>query len=476
MFIGRVAELKKLQFQFDMGRAGLTVIKGRRRIGKSRLVQEFAKDKHFWTFSGLAPTPKTTMQDQLDHFSKQLCHYAKLPAFTIYDWYDAFQHLTRHLPNGPLVILLDEISWMALEDPNFVGKLKDWWDLILHDKRQFMLVLCGSVSTWIEDNILNSTALFGRIHLQITLNELSLKESYQFLKINGFHFSSYDAYKILAITGGIPWYLEQISSNQTPDENIKRLCFEPDGLLVLEFKKLFHDLFHQRGTIYGTIVKLLSNGMLDYSAIQLQSQYPRGGTLSKALQQLVSSGFVSLHKSWSLKTGGTGKKNLYRLRDNYLRFYFKYIEPNIDEISKNNFTEVSLESLPGWDAVMGLQVENFVVNNRVEILKALGISVENVIVDNPYYQKATTLKKGCQIDYLIQTRTNNLFVCEVKFSRRQIRNTIIGEMQEKIKNLAPPRGFGICPVLIHIGEVAPAVHEAKYFYRIIDMEDLLKPA
>jgi AAA+ ATPase superfamily predicted ATPase len=473
MFIGRVKELKKLQLQFDIGRSSLAVIKGRRRIGKSRLIQEFAKNKHFWAFSGLAPTPKATLQDQLDHFCTQLCHYAKLPPFTVVDWDNAFQHLTLHLTKEPTVILLDEISWMALEDPNFVGKLKDWWDLNLHDKSQFMLVLCGSVSTWVEDNILNSTALFGRIHLQITLNELSLKESYQFLKTNGFRFSNYDAYKILAITGGIPWYLEQISPNQTPDENIKRLCFEADGLFVLEFKKLFHDLFHQRGLIYKTIVKLLSNGMLTYTEIQKKSQYSQGGTLTKALQQLVTCGFVSLHKSWSIKTGEVGKKNLYRLSDNYLRFYFKYIEPSINEIEKNRFTQVSLESLPGWDIVMGLQVENFVVNNRIEILKCLGVSMENVVIDNPYYQKSTHLKKGCQIDYLIQTRTKNLFVCELKFSRRQIRSTVIEEMQDKIKSLSFPKGFGVCPVLIHIGEIAPAIHESKYFYRIIDMEDLL---
>lgn len=472
-FIGRETELKRLRIQYEQGRASLVVIKGRRRIGKSRLVQEFAKDKHFWIFSGLAPSPKTTLADQLDHFCKQLCHYTKLPPFSVTDWYDAFQHLTLHLPDEPIVILLDEISWMAEEDPNFIGKLKNWWDLTLHSRSQFMLVLCGSVSTWVEENIINSTALFGRIHLQITLSELSLKESYQFLKTNGFSFSSYDSYKILAITGGIPWYLEQIFSNQSTEENIKRLCFEPDGLFVLEFEKLFHDLFHKRGPIYKTIVRLLSNGMLSYSEIQSQSQYSRGGTLTKTLQQLVVSGFVSVHKSWSIKTANIGKKNLYRLSDNYLRFYFKYIEPNVNEIEKNGFTKLSLEFLPGWDSVMGLQVENLVINNRREILNILDILPENIIADNPYHQKANATKKGCQIDYLIQTRTKNLFVCEVKYSRKQIRTNVIEEVQEKIKNLSVPKGYGVCPVLIHIGDVAPAIREAKYFYRIIDMEDLL---
>jgi AAA+ ATPase superfamily predicted ATPase len=473
MFVGRIAELQKLQLQFDMGRASLAVIKGRRRIGKSRLVQEFAKDKHFWVFSGLAPSLKTNQQTQLKHFCKQLAHYANLPSFQVEDWYDALQLLSRYLPNGPTVILFDEISWMATEDDHFVSKLKNWWDLSLHDKTHLMLVLCGSVSTWIEDNLLNSTALFGRIHLQITLQELSLKESCQFLKGLGFHFSSYDIYKILAITGGIPWYLEQISPKQTPEENIKRLCFEPDGLFALEFEKIFHDLFDSRGQIYKTIVKLLADGMLNHAEIQAQSQYASGGTLTKVLQQLVVSGFISVHKSWSVKTAKAGRQNIYRLSDNYLRFYFKYIEPHINEINNRTFTQMPLETLPGWDAVMGLQVENFVVNNRLEIIKALGISLENVIVDNPYLQKATRLKKGCQIDYLIQTRTKNLFVCEVKFSRRQIRGAIIEEMKEKIKSLSFPKGYGICPVLIHIGELALIVHEERYFYRTLDMEDLL---
>lgn len=473
MYIGRVSELKKLQLQFDMGRASLVVVKGRRRIGKSRLVSEFAQNKQFWHFSGLAPTPKMSTQDQLDNFSAQLCQYTGLPPFTVRDWFNAFQHVTQNLPHEPIVILLDEISWMALDDPSFIGKLKNWWDLDLHGKSQLMLVLCGSVSTWIEDNILNSTALFGRIHLQITLKELSLKESYQFLKSNAFRFSTYDAYKILAITGGIPWYLEQISSEQTPDENIKRLCFEADGLFVVEFEKIFHDLFHPRGTIYKTIVNLLSSGMLTYTEIQEKSQYPRGGTLTQALRQLVTCGFVSPHKAWSIKTGITNKKILYRLSDNYLRFYFKYIEPNINEIQNNIFKPISLESLPGWDAVMGLQIENFVVNNRVEVLKHLGIAFENIAVDNPYYQKPTQSKKGCQIDYLIQTHTKNLFICDVKFSRRQIRNHVIEEIQEKIKNLSFPKGFGVCPVLIHMGEVSGAIYESKYFYRILDLEDLL---
>ncbi len=473
-FIGRKKELQRLQDLPSLGRASLVVIKGRRRIGKSRLAEEFGKDMFYLPFTGLAPVKGVTAQDQRDHFARQLSYLFNLPPFTFPDWNDGFLHLSRQLNEKPTLILFDEISWMGSKDRTFLPKLKAWWDLILQKHPHIVLILCGSISTWINENILNSTAFFGRITLCIELEELSLPESYAFLNKQGFKGSDLDIFKILSVTGGVPWYLEQINPNQTADENLKRLCFEKGGLFVQEFDRIFHDLFHSRGTIYQAILQTLEKGMCDLAEIRQATHYSKSGSLSKHLAALEASGFVTKHYSWSIKSGKIGKKSLYRLADNYVRFYLKYIEPSLLKIEKNSFSDIPLSSLPGWESMMGFQLENLLLKNRSLIFKFLRIHPQDVAADNPYLQKATTHQKGCQIDYLIQSHTNTLFLCEIKMRKRELGLEVIDSIKEKTKRLIIPKGFGVCPVLLHLGPVSDALLDSGYFYRIINVAELLE--
>jgi AAA+ ATPase superfamily predicted ATPase len=474
MFIGRKHELKQLHdLKYHHG-SHLVVIKGRRRVGKSRLVQEFAKGKAFFSFSGLPPEEKLEAQDQRDHFSHQLSTQLNQPLARFHQWSQAFDYLAHFLPDTPCVVLFDEISWMAMKDKTFLPKLKSWWDDFSSKRDNVIVVLCGSISTWIEKNILNSTAFFGRIRLQIDLAPLSLPECNLFLKELGFKGSIYEIFKILSITGGIPWYLEQISSHYTADDNIKRLCFEKSGNLVGEFDKIFNDLFSSRGEIYKKLIEILAQGMKNQKTIAEMLKYSDSGTLSEHLSILQCCGFISRHYQWSLSTSKIGKQSLYRLSDNYLRFYSKYIAPQKEKISQHHFKDMTLSMLPGFETLFGLQVENLLLNNRDLLLKALDIPPQEVIADNPYSQKPTLRKKGCQIDYLIQTRQHQLFVCEFKFHRGILGSEVIESVQEKIARLAVPRHWAVIPVLFHLGEVSDGIVEKSYFYRLVEMGNLLE--
>lgn len=472
-FVGRESELKQLNDLLKLGHASVAVIKGRRRIGKSRLAEEFGKNKKFLSFSGLAPVKKVKAQDQRDAFARQLATIFHIPPFTFKDWTDGFDHLTRLLTKEPTVILFDEISWMAAKDPTFVSKLKNWWDLVLQNYPSLVLILCGSISTWIDKNIINSTAFFGRISLYLELTELTLPQCYELLRLRGFKGSELDFFKILCVTGGTPWYLEQIQTNQTADENIKRLCFDKNGLLVHEFGRIFNDLFSSRGEIYKKIITLLSQGMKDRVSIQKSLSYQNSGMLSQHMRALEICGFVTKHPHWSFETGKPGKTVLYRLADNYLRFYIHYIEPNLARIDQGAFQDIPLSSLPGWEAMLGFQLENLLLKNRSLVYKALGIHPQDILADNPYSQKTTERKKGCQIDYLIQTRSNTLFVCEVKMRRKELGLEVVDAMKTKISALTLPKGFGISPVLIHLGPISDSLLASSYFYRTIDIADLL---
>jgi len=473
VFIGREKELERLEALYKKDMPCLAVIKGRRRVGKSRLIEFFAS-KHdegmFWSFSGLAPQEGVSAQEQRDHFARQLATFLKMPAFTFQDWTDAFECLGHHIKPGD-ILLLDEISWMGSKDPSFIPKLKAWWD---KQKDSIVAVFCGSVSTWIEENILKSTAFFGRINLTITLDPLPIPEAYELLRLSGFQASDYDAYRLLCVLGGIPWYLRQIEPGQTVDALLKRLCFEKDGLLVLEFDRIFHDVFNGKGTSYKKILSSLKDGMKTLADIRQAEGFAQSGTLSTLMEHLIVAGFVQKQNLWSFKTNKLLKQSLYRICDPYMRFYLKLIEPQRNKIDVDGFQGTALASLPGFEAHMGLQLEQLLLQNRNLVLKAIGVNLADVISSGPFRQSKTTTKAGCQIDFLVQTTTRNLFVCEFKFKRRELGSEIVQQMQEKIKALKVPRGFAVIPVLFHLGGVSAHVETSGYFYRVVDIADFLK--
>ena len=298
-----------------------------------------------------------------------------------------------------------------------------------------------------------------------------IQESADFLKKIGFKGSSFEQYKLLSILGGVPWYLEQIKPQFMADENIKQLCFQKEGLLVLEFKRIFHDLFNGKGQTYKKILDSLEHSSKTLIEIRQQIDFAMSGTLSKMMEHLITCGFVQKHPQWSIKTGKLKKQSLYRLADPYIRFYLKNIEPNLAKINHNFYDSYEIAQIPGFDAIISLQVENLLLQNRALLLGSMGISASDCVTDGPYRQTKTLRSKGCQIDYLVQTRTKNLFVCEFKFKRRELGIDIIEEVQEKIERLSTPKGFASVPVLFHLGGVSETVEDKNYFYRVIDISD-----
>jgi hypothetical protein len=161
------------------------------------------------------------------------------------------------------------------------------------------------------------------------------------------------------------------------------------------------------------------------------------------------------------------------LSDNYLRFYLKYIAPNRSKIEKGAFLNTALTRLPAWESIMGLQFENLVTHNRKIIWNLLNLSTEEIVMDGSFFQNSTTKQAGCQIDYMIQTRFDSLFLCEIKFSKKPIGQKIIKEMETKRKRLKTPRFCSIRPVLIHVNGVEESVLDEGYFDKIIDFSQLL---
>lgn len=476
IFVGRKEELKQLNSLLEKRSASLVVLRGRRRIGKSRLVEQFAQGHTFIRFSGIPPTKEVTAQEQREVFKQQLersiaCKTIKTNTG---DWSYLFESLAKKTRTGRVIILFDEISWMGSVDPSFLGKLKNAWDREFNKNPKLILILCGSVSMWIEKNIVRSTGFFGRISHSLVLGELPLSDCQKFLEVQGFKGTVHESLKILSVTGGIPWYLEQIRPQWIADENIKNLCFRKNGILVEEYDLIFHDLFTKRSATYKKIIEGLARKPLELNDICELLSYQKSGVVSSYLEDLVQAGFVQRDYTWIPKTGKSSRLSHFRLSDNYLRFYLKYVDQHRGKIERDDFKETPLSTLPGWDSIMGFSFENLVLNNRTLLYQALNISPVDIVISNPFFQRKTTTQRGCQIDFLIQTRFNLLYVCEIKFSKRELKRSIIDEMKEKIARLSLPKGFACSPVLIHVNGVEEDVEDAAYFSHIVDFGRFLR--
>lgn len=472
-FIGREAEMERLEGLLKKKSASLVVVRGRRRIGKSRLLTEFGKEMKNYFFTGTPPNRKTTAQLQRDEFARQLSR-SGIPSINPDDWGNMFWHLSKHTEQGRVLIVLDEISWMGSKDSEFLGKLKNCWDMYFSKNPNLILIFCGSISSWIEENILSNTGFVGRVTIDLVLEELPLNVCNAFWHPKEKKIAAYEKFKLLSITGGVPLYLEQIRPDLPAEQNIKSLCFTKGGLLVREFEQIFSDLFSRNNASHKAIVSCLADGPKDLVQICKKLNKRLGGTYTKHLDGLIKAGFVQRDFAWHLKTGEMSKLNRYRLSDNYLRFYMKYIFPNHAKINRGGFTNSMLANLPAWDSVMGLQFENLVSHNRKTLWKMLGILPEEIIMDGPFYQNSTLRHEGCQIDYMIQTRFSNLYVCEVKFSKNPIGPKIIEEMELKTKHLKVPKRFSIRPILIHVNGVEEAISDLGYFDKVIDFGQLLE--
>lgn len=475
LFSGRTQELSDLRRFLKKKTSSMIVVRGRRRVGKSRLIEEFAKDYKFYSFAGLAPNSYTTSQSQRDEFARQLNVQTGIPEIKADDWSKLFLLLSEKIQYGRVIVLFDEISWMGSEDSDFLAKIKNAWDQKFKSNPQLIFVLCGSASAWIEKNILSSTGFLGRISYSLTLEELPLQDCEWFWGRAGANLSNYEKLKLLAVTGGIPKYLEELDPSISAEDNIRQLCFKKGGLLVDEFDHLFSNIFKRKSSLYREIVRALTYGAKEPMQLAKELGVEMTGLFSEYLEELVLSGFIKRDYTWHIKTGQDSKLSKYRLSDNYLRFYLRYIEKYRTKIDRGGFQFKSLISLPEWNTIMGLQFENLILNNRKMLHSFLGISQEDIISENPFYQTRTSKQAGCQIDYMVETRFHTLYIFEIKFSKHVIQTDIIKEVQSKIDNLSRPKGFSCRPVLIHVNGVSDDLIENDYFASIVDAGDFFKP-
>lgn len=475
-FFGRERIFRTLDDLWGKNASSFVTCRGRRRVGKSTLIERFAEisGARFIKIEGAKPNEKTTDEDERRSFALQLAAQSEAEDTCPSNWLNAFIRLYKEIDGeSRTVVLLDEVSWMGSFDNAFSATLKIAWDNYLKKRSRLIFVVCGSVSTWIRDNIIDNKAFYGRRSLDLVVPELPLAECVKFWGDKKDMVSEREILDVLAVTGGIPRYLEELNPSLSSEENLRRMCFVPNSPLRVDFDDMFTDVITKQPRLSAKVLRSLVSGPKSVSEIAKSLGIEKGGDLSDALLQLGESGMVAADAGKNPQTGADIREKRYRIKDNYSRFYLRYVEPSKEMIDADSFSFSGLEQFPGWDADMGLQFENLVVNNIRELLPALHL--QNVMIKSaaPYVKRGSKKNgvAGCQIDLLVQTAAA-LHVVEIKH-QATIGREVIDEVREKCRRLPHATGVSIRTALVYSGELAKSVEAEGFFDAIVPFARLI---
>lgn len=470
-FVGRLHEWQLLQKEYEKPQASLIIVYGRRRVGKTRLITEFYQDKNLWRFDGIEGAPKSKQIRNILHQLSELTGDNLYRSLHCTDWLDLFKILDRAIRSSgqrrPVTLFFDELPYMANRQSAVVSDLKWAWDNLWQHQRDFTLVLCGSIASFMVKKVVKSSALYGRVSLEICLKSLLLPEVSEFL---GGKKSIREVCNLYMVCGGIPEYLRQLDPRESIAQNIARLAFRKDGYLFQEFDRLFKDVFLEE-MVYKRIIKALArHKSLKASELAELLDMSVGGGFVDYLENLESAGFIRNLIPWDRSEESKLKR--YRLDDEYLLFYFQFIDPNIRQIREQtdhakSFSYLTSKNYRIW---AGFAFERLCLKHVDRIMKALQID-QLVKNHGPYFDRKSNTKEGVQIDLLFVRHDPVVTLCEMKFYQGPVGKWVIPEVERKVVLLGETKRT-VEKVLITTEGATQELQDSQYFNRVLLLEEL----
>lgn len=411
--IGRQREIAELQRCFMSDKSEFVIVYGRRRVGKTYLVDQFFDYTYDFTFVG---GHKLTMRRQLMNFAKALKKYAHLPKRPKFDdWFEAFDALEEYLEALPeekrKVVFIDEMPWIDTRDSEFVQALEDFWNAWASRRTDILFIASGSATSWMVDNLVdNQGGLHDRIETRLYLLPFTLHDTETYLRSRHFTWDRYQIVQTYMTLGGIPYYLSLLKASESLVQNIDRLFFSPNGTLRTEFEELYNALFNQADG-YIHIVQALAkhrNGLTRQQIIKTVKI--EGGVLTKMLRNLERSNFILGYQHFGHKT----KDVIYRLVDFYTLFYYHFIADDRSQDQQWWLHHFQTQLVDDWQ---GFSFEVLCLLHLPQIKQALGIS--GMATEASAWRIAEDKEKkqqGAQIDLIISRADRIINLCEMKFS------------------------------------------------------------
>ncbi len=410
--IGREEEILAFKNCLQLSESKMIAVYGRRRVGKTFLIRNVFAKKIVFEVSGLY---KAKMAAQIKHFTQTIANNKGTPSAILNakDWIDAFGILKSYLDTlkgkEKKVIFIDELPWFDTPRSQFLPIFENFWNQYCTKRNDLVVIICGSAASWMIKKILkNKGGLHNRVYEKIKLKPFTLYETEQFLKAKGIGWDKYTITQLYFCTGGIPFYLDGIRKGESLVQFTNRAFFKTDGFLRLEYDELYTSLFDESAS-HQLVINLLAKQKksLTREAIVAQTKLNSGGTLTKVLDELETSGFISM-----VPIDSKSKSKLqYRLEDFYSLFYNHYIgvktNTNLDNWNK-------IYASPSWSSWSGLAFERLCFYHIDQIKKALNITA---IESEVFSWMMADENRGAQIDMVISRADRVANLIEMKFSK-----------------------------------------------------------
>lgn len=476
--IGRKLEQELLQEAVEKNRAQFIAVYGRRRVGKTYLVNEFFRNKYAFKHTAVSPVneqlkPKRNLlKIQLKEFHYSLRSYGlpigePVPA----DWFEAFHMLqqlldTKSKEGEVRVVFLDELPWLDTPRANFMPAFEHFCNDWVLARKDVKLVVCGSATSWILDKLVDGKGgMYGRVTLSIPVEPFTLKECREFFHEGGYAMDEYDIVQAYMAFGGIPYYLDQFRRGMSVPQNFDALLYGSQAPLRDEFDRLFSSQFTHPGELQK-IVTLLARKRSGYMREEIAQKcgFTTGGGLTRMLSALVKSSFVTPYVPFG------ESKPRFRLTDPFCMFYLKHVKDNRDSTT---YWQSSFNS-PAMLAWSGFAFEDVCRAHIKQIKNALGIG-DVTTRESSWVVPGTETERGMQIDLVIDRDDRKICLCEMKFTQGKfmVGRDYAEKVQERIRRTIEFTGNTkpVISVLVTTYGIERNEYSGR-FQKVMTLEDL----
>jgi AAA+ ATPase superfamily predicted ATPase len=428
--IGRKKELGVLNNLCEEEISKLVVVHGRRRIGKTYLIdymfQEHRTDCLFFKFTGSDDQDSSV---QRDYFIEAIYKWFKVePTSKIEKWHQVFIFLKRAIDNeiekkqhkGKVIVFIDEVAWIDKHNKSgFLSAFGHFYNTYIESSTNLIVILCGSNASWIKDKILKDTKgpLYHRVDVEIPMLPFDLKETKEYLiKEKKFEIDSKSVVDIYMVLGGIAKYLSYLDSRLSISQNINNLFFNLNSPLYDEYDAIFKSLFYDKATSHKNIIDLLSSKQSGYTMLELNELIKENkiNAIRNHIDELVDTGFIKPVNRFNHKT----KDTRYIIIDSFSLFHNKWVKPlsKNDIASMLNYFDTKSQSID-YIIWQGYAFETVCIANMHLYLKQRGLSaaLKSVGYWNYIPNKDILNDKGAQIDVVVEYTNNTYDIIECKY-------------------------------------------------------------
>ena len=412
--ISRKKERKELEYSERSKKSELICVYGRRRVGKTFLVEQTFRE---FAFRAVGLENGTSRQ-QLRSFGQRLNEYGDDNKSTPKDWFEAFSRLdkllslesVRRSPNGKKIIFFDEFPWFATKRSDFLPAFEEFWNRRGTLDGDILFIICGSATSWIIKNVIKNTGnMFQRITKKICIEPFTLAETEAFFKDREFDWSREQIAECQMIFGGLPFFFDLMNASLSLPQNVNRLLFDKDALYREETKRLLEATLSE-SPIYEKIITKLAFARYGMKKALLQEEVAASnGTFSRAVQDLADCGYITEYK----KNYEEYNPLYVQLIDPFLLFHYHYLSKE----KNNDSYEDVMSDLGKYDNWRGQAFELLCFHNIHSIKSALGISSVKTAC-YPWYNSIDDKNERAQIDMVIERADRITDLCEIKYTNK----------------------------------------------------------